>query len=65
MQGLSPLEREVAALVAEGLANADIALKLGLSRSTTKDYVANACHKLGVSGRTALGVWWVTKGKSA
>jgi len=57
-QDLSPREREVVALVAQGKTNAQIALATGLSPATVKDYVANACHKLGLEGRTALAVWY-------
>ncbi len=58
-QDLSPRERDVVALVAEGKTNQEIALETGLSRSTVKDYVANACHKAGVTNRVALAAWWV------
>ena len=60
--GLSPRERKVVALVAEGKSNAQIAMATGLSPSTVKDYVANACHKLGVEGRVGLAVWWIERG---
>ncbi len=58
-QGLSPREREVVRLVAQGKTNKEIATCTGLAESTVKDYVANACHKVGVDNRTALAMWWV------
>ncbi len=58
-QELSPQERRVVAAVAEGKTNKQISLELGLAESTVKDYVANACHKVGVDNRTALTAWWV------
>lgn len=58
-QELSPQERRVVAGVAEGKTNKQISLELGLAESTVKNYVANACHKVGVDNRVALTAWWV------
>ena len=49
---LTPREREVLALMVEGLSNPDIAKRLVMSRSTVKFHVSNILSKLGVSGRT-------------
>ena len=57
-QDLSSREREVVAFVAEGKTNKEIALETGLAPSTVKDYVANACHKAGVTNRVALAIWY-------
>jgi len=54
---LSQREREVAALVARGLTNAEIALSLGLSASTVKHYLEAAMRKAGVTNRGSLAVW--------
>lgn len=54
---LSPREREVAALIACGMTNAEIALSLGLSASTVKHYVETAMRKAGVPNRVALAMW--------
>lgn len=54
---LSAREREVAALVARGMTNGEIALSLGLSASTVKHYVETAMRKAGVPNRVALAMW--------
>ncbi|MFJ7907260.1 ATP-binding protein [Kitasatospora sp. NPDC096204] len=51
---LSPRERQVAALAAQGAANQDIARALFLSTRTVEHHVAGALRKLGV-GRAGLG----------
>jgi two-component system nitrate/nitrite response regulator NarL len=51
---LSPREQQVAALVAEGLPNRDIAHQLKLSEHTVKNYVFHIFEKLGVSTRVEL-----------
>lgn len=54
---LSQREREVAALIARGMTNAEIALSLGLSASTVKHYVETAMRKAGVTNRVSLAMW--------
>jgi NarL family two-component system response regulator LiaR len=49
--GLTPREREVLALMVEGLNNPEIAKRLVVSRSTAKAHVSNILSKLGVSNR--------------
>jgi DNA-binding NarL/FixJ family response regulator len=49
---LTPRERDVLALLAEGLPNKVIAARLGISDQTAKFHVASICGKLGASNRT-------------
>jgi two-component system, NarL family, response regulator LiaR len=49
---LTEREREILALMVEGLANHDIAARLVVSQSTVKFHVSNILSKLGVSTRT-------------
>lgn len=49
---LTPREREVLALLTEGLNNLDIAERLAVSRSTVKFHVSTILSKLGASSRT-------------
>jgi DNA-binding NarL/FixJ family response regulator len=53
-RALSPREREVALLVARGLANKGIALELGLSVGTVKLHVHHIFLKLGKHKRYML-----------
>jgi DNA-binding NarL/FixJ family response regulator len=48
---LAPREREVVGLLAEGLADKQIAARLGLSQATVKGYIRTAYEKLGASDR--------------
>lgn len=48
---LSPREREVLLLLAEGLSNKQMARRLNVSDNTVKTHLANAYNKLGVNKR--------------
>ena len=52
--GLTPREREVAVLLAEGLTNAELARRLYISPRTAAVHVSNILAKLGVSSRTQV-----------
>jgi two-component system, NarL family, response regulator YdfI len=49
---LTPRETEVLGMLAEGLANKQIAVRLGISEHTVKFHVASVYAKLGVASRT-------------
>jgi two-component system nitrate/nitrite response regulator NarL len=51
-RSLTPREREVGALLAEGLANKQIAAELVVELSTIKNHVHNLLEKLGARSRT-------------
>jgi DNA-binding CsgD family transcriptional regulator len=50
---VTPREREVLTLVAEGLTNREIGRRLGISPGTVRSHLEHAYPKLGVSTRTA------------
>lgn len=53
---LSPRQREVLALIVQGLPNKEIARKLNLAVGTVKIHVAVLFHKMNVTSRTAAAV---------
>lgn len=53
---LTARERQVLALIAEGMSNSDISKKLEVSVNTTKAHVCNILQKLGVSDRTQAAI---------
>src|ERR1700704_4134309 len=61
--GLSKREREVAAYVAEGLTNRDIATRLVISDRTVETHVEHIRNKLGVRSRAQVATWTVTRGE--
>lgn len=54
---LSPRERQVAALVAEGLSNQDIAAQLHIGVRTAETHVQSIMNKLGFHNRTQVAAW--------
>lgn len=54
---LTGREREVLALVAQGLANKAIARRLGISEKTVKAHLTNVFSALGVTDRTQAALW--------
>lgn len=61
-QKLSLRERQVAALVAQGLSNKQIAYELHLSEGTIKVYIFHIFQKTNVTNRTELAVWQIQGG---
>ena len=53
---LSAREREILALVAEGLTNRQIGTRIHLSEKTVKNYVSSILDKLGLTSRTQAAV---------
>ncbi len=51
---LTPTERQVSELVAEGLSNPDIGTRLFISRRTVETHVSNTLRKLDCTGRAGL-----------
>ncbi len=62
---LTPREREVAALLGEGLSNAALAERLFISPRTAAVHVSNILSKLGMSSRTEVAAWAVREGLTA
>jgi predicted ATPase/DNA-binding CsgD family transcriptional regulator len=60
--GLTAREREVAALVAQGQSNRDIAATLVLSERTVASHVSNILSKLEFNSRTQIAAWAIEKG---
>ena len=60
--GLSPREREVLALVAEGLPNKLIARRLEISEKTVKAHLTSVFRTIGVDDRTQAAVWAMRNG---
>jgi DNA-binding CsgD family transcriptional regulator len=58
---LTAREREVAALVAEGLSNAEIGRRLFISTKTASVHVSNILAKLSMSSRTQIAAWAVSE----
>lgn len=54
---LSPREREVADLVAQGLRDREISSRLVISRRTAESHVAHILTKLGFSSRVQLAAY--------
>jgi DNA-binding CsgD family transcriptional regulator/tetratricopeptide (TPR) repeat protein len=59
---LTRREREIAGLVADGLANRAIAEKLVLSERTVETHVRNLLTKLGLANRTQVAAWALKHG---
>jgi DNA-binding NarL/FixJ family response regulator len=61
--GLTGRERQVAALIARGWSNQQIAAELVLSERTIEGHVRNILSKLGFSSRAQIAVWAVETGR--
>jgi DNA-binding NarL/FixJ family response regulator len=54
---LTAREREVLGLVVEGLANKQIARRMGISEKTVKGHLTNLFQRIGVTDRTQAALW--------
>ena len=64
-RGSAPLSRreaEVAALVAQGLTNRQIAEKIIVTESTAAKHIEHILNKLGLTSRTQIAMWAAEKG---
>jgi DNA-binding CsgD family transcriptional regulator/tetratricopeptide (TPR) repeat protein len=59
---LAPREREVAALIARGLTNRDIAVSLEITERTAETHVQHILNKLGFGARAQIAAWAVEQG---
>lgn len=59
---LTPREREVITLVAEGRTNREIGKRLGVAERTARTHVSNILTKLGLASRTQAAMWAVREG---
>jgi non-specific serine/threonine protein kinase len=60
--GLSPREREVAALIAAGKTIAEVAQALTISPLTAEQHVRHIVDKLGIGRRSQSAAWWAEQG---
>jgi DNA-binding NarL/FixJ family response regulator len=62
VDALTPREREVVVLLAEGGTNRQIAKHLGTTERTARTHVSNILGKLGLASRTQAAMWAVREG---
>ncbi|UFS58735.1 response regulator [Subtercola endophyticus] len=60
---LTPREREVVTLVAQGMSNLDIAHELFISERTARTHVSHVLGKLGFESRIQLALWALDGGR--
>jgi DNA-binding CsgD family transcriptional regulator len=61
---LTPRERDVLRLVANGLPNKEIAFHLGIGFETAKTYVADLIRELGLTNRVEVARWAILNPKA-
>lgn len=64
-ESLSPQEKRILELIADGLTNRQIGAQLYLAEKTVKNYVSSLLHKLGFSRRTEAAVYAVERRRAA
>jgi DNA-binding NarL/FixJ family response regulator len=63
LSGLTPREQEVAALVAQGLNNRQIAEHLVISERTAENHISHVLDKLGLDSRTNVATWVIARSR--
>lgn len=58
---LTPREQQIAAAIADGRTNRDIATRLGITEQTVKNHLTSIFEKVGVDNRLQLGLALVKK----
>ena len=53
---LTPREQQIAAAIADGRTNRDIASRLGITEQTVKNHLTSIFEKVGVDNRLQLGL---------
>jgi DNA-binding CsgD family transcriptional regulator len=61
-ESLTPREREIAVLIAQGLNNRQIADRLTISKRTADTHVTNILNRLGLAARAQVAVWAAEQG---
>jgi non-specific serine/threonine protein kinase len=61
--GLTPREREVAELIAQGLSNKQIAATLAVAIRTAESHVENILRKLQLGSRSQVAAWYTEHGR--
>jgi DNA-binding CsgD family transcriptional regulator len=56
--GLTPRQLQVAALVAEGMTNRQIAERLGIEERSAEGHLERIRSRLGVTSRAQVAAWW-------
>lgn len=64
LASLSPQERKVLALIAEGRTNKEVASQLGLAEKTVKNYLSSVFEKLHVSRRSQAAAMFVRESRT-
>ena len=59
--GLTAREREIAALIAQGRINREIAAALVVGERTVETHISNILAKLGFTSRRQIAIWAVEK----
>jgi DNA-binding NarL/FixJ family response regulator len=60
---LTPRQRAAVELLAEGLGNEEIAMKLGISEGRVEKLIQGASQRLGLWRRAPLTKWWWKTGR--